>query len=402
MAEMEMGISLNNEWAHGTHINQTQKFETTVTPQLDASLTKDTQLTAIARLRHDTKNHINVDEHNHSELRELYVETKFGSTFVTLGKQQIVWGKADGLKVLDVVNSQDWREFILDEFNESRIALWSVNVEVPISDLNLQLLWLPDQSYHNFANNGDAFQLTTPTRVPLTPTGVTVDLQDEVTPDKTIQNTDWGMRLSSFWNGWDLSLNYFYHYHDTPVLYRQLNITSNGPLITITPRYERSHLVGGSLSTTFGDITLRGELGYSTDRYISTNEMADSDGVINTNEIAYVVGLDWFGMVDTFISGQLFQSYLTNHQTGVIRKQTETTLTLLIKHDYLNETLSTEVLMLHSLDLNDGLARPKLTYQLNDEVSLSLGADIFYGDKQGLFGQFNKQDRVVSTIEIAI
>ena len=401
-ADAEFGISFDNEWAHNTHHRQTQKFETTVTPQLDMPIGRNAQLTLIGRVRHDTQSHIDISERNDSELREFYIESEIGRTLITVGKQQIVWGKSDGLKVLDVVNPQNWREFILDEFDDSRIPLWSANIEIPIQAFNLQLLWLPDQTYHDFADNGDAYQLVTPTRVPQAPSGVSVNVQDEIKPDNTIQDADWGMRLSTFKSGWDMSFNYLYHYDDTPVLYRQLAMTGSGPLATLTPRYERSHLIGASFSTAIDDITLRSELGYSTDRYTANTDVNDNDGVTNSRDITYVLGLDWFGVEDMFISGQLFQSHLLDHQPGMIREQTETTVTLLIKQNFLNETLSAEVLALRSLDLNDGLIRPNVSYQVNDEISVSIGADIFYGDNQGLFGQFDKQDRITSAIKIAL
>lgn len=394
-----IGISVGSEWAYGTETKQTQKFETTVKPELEIDLRRDIKFTAMGRLRGDTKKRIDVDDDTVAELRELYIETSIGRSFLTLGKQQIVWGKADGLKVLDVVNPQDWREFILDDFDESRIPLWTVNAEIPVSDAMLQLLWIPDQTYHKFADQDDLYQFTSSLLVPQTPTGVDVILAAEEQPNRTIEDADWGMRLSAFWGGWDLTFNYLYHYDDKPVLYRQLSLTPDGPVATITPRYERSHLIGTTFSNAFGDLTLRGEIGYSLDRYISTNLISDKDGVVKTDELAYVIGLDWFGFSDTLLSTQLFQSHLSNYLPDMIRKETDTTLTFLAKRDFMNQTVSAELLWIHNLDLDDGLARPKITYQLNDEVSLRLGADIFYGDQTGLFGQFKKHDRVYTSIE---
>jgi hypothetical protein len=48
------------------------------------------------------------------ELRDLYYEHRLDRS-VRLGKQQIVWGRLDGVKILDVVNPQTFREFILDD-----------------------------------------------------------------------------------------------------------------------------------------------------------------------------------------------------------------------------------------------------------------------------------------------
>ena len=39
-----------------------------------------------------------------------------GKSYFTFGKQQVVWGKADVLKVLDVVNPPSFRELILEDF----------------------------------------------------------------------------------------------------------------------------------------------------------------------------------------------------------------------------------------------------------------------------------------------
>ena len=43
-------------------------------------------------------------------LREAYVDTEVGDWDLRLGKQQVVWGTADGIKLLDIVNPTDFRE----------------------------------------------------------------------------------------------------------------------------------------------------------------------------------------------------------------------------------------------------------------------------------------------------
>lgn len=400
-ADVSSAITIESEWAYGTKAEKTQKFETTIKPEIELNVTENTRLTAIGRLRADSEKRLDSNDSTNRELREFYIESSIGPSYLTVGKQQIVWGKADGLKVLDVVNPQQWREFILDDFDESRIPLWSINSEIPIDDVTLQLLWIPDQTYHEFSTDGDLYQFTSPQLVPIPPAGVKVIRQPEVLPGSTIHDADSGLRLSTFWHGWDLTLNYLYHYGDRAVMYRELAMSPSGPVATITPRYERTHLTGATFSSAFGDLTVRGEIGYSSDRYISTNDLSDSDGVVNSGELAYVIGLDWFGLSDTLISGQLFQSYLDDHKHDMIRDETETTVTLLLRRDFLNETVTSELLLLHNLDLDDGVARPKIDYQLNDAITLSAGADLFYGDAAGLFGQFDRNDRVTTAIELS-
>ncbi|MCB1735414.1 MAG: RNA polymerase-associated protein rapA [Gammaproteobacteria bacterium] len=67
-------------------------------------------------------------------LRELYIDTSIGDTYVRLGKQQVVWGTADGIKLLDIINPTDYREFAQNTMEDSRIPVWMVNVDTPIGD----------------------------------------------------------------------------------------------------------------------------------------------------------------------------------------------------------------------------------------------------------------------------
>ncbi|NOQ78690.1 MAG: hypothetical protein GQ546_04750 [Gammaproteobacteria bacterium] len=348
-----------------------------------------------------------ISNHIDLELREFYYETELelelSQTYLTIGKQQIVWGKADGLKVLDVVNPMDFREFILDDFDDSRIPLWTINAEIPINDSLLQLIWIPDQTYNILPESDALYAFTSPCLIPAVPPGVAIDLQSLDKPDHFFSDADYGIRLTSFVAGWDLSLNYLYHYNDNPVLFRTLTLGKE-PKVTITPTYKRSHLLGGTFSNAFGDFVLRGEIGYSTDQYFLTDNIRDHDGVIKSDELSYVIGLDWSGIEDTFLSVQLFQSHLMQESSGLIRDslirdKVETTMTLLARQDFINETIEAEVLWLHNTNNKDGLIRPKISYEWKDDVNVWLGLDIFYGDEKGLFGQFDHKDRFIIGVE---
>jgi len=61
--------------------------------------------------------------------RELYVDTNAGGWDLRLGKQQVVWGTADGIKLLDIINPTDWREFVQNTMEDSRIPVWMINAE---------------------------------------------------------------------------------------------------------------------------------------------------------------------------------------------------------------------------------------------------------------------------------
>jgi len=246
---------------------------------------------------------------------------------------------------------------------------------------------------------GSLFAFTSPMFVPRPPAGVNVDLRQPQRPTRFFADSDVGVRLSTFWKGWDLTLNYLYHYDDFPVLFQKLSITPEGPLVTINPRYERTHLIGGTFSNAFGDLTVRGEIAFNTDKFFLTDDPEDNDGVDRGDELNYVLGLDWFGFTDTLVSFQLFQTFIIDTDRTITENKFDNIITLLIERQFLNETLEVEVLWLQSINDGDGLVRPRISYELRDNIEIEFGFDIFYGDKDGLFGEFRGNDRVVLGVE---
>ncbi len=70
----------------------------------------------------------------HDYLRELYVDTNVGKVDLRLGKQQVVWGTADGMKLLDIINPTDWREFVQNTMEDSRIPIWMIKAEADVGE----------------------------------------------------------------------------------------------------------------------------------------------------------------------------------------------------------------------------------------------------------------------------
>lgn len=86
-------------------------------------------------------------------LRELYLKNTYdlGSgqeLFLKLGRQQVVWGRTDLFRVLDVINPVDYsRNNIYDELQDIRIPMWIAQGEYRMGggsfmqERNLQLVW---------------------------------------------------------------------------------------------------------------------------------------------------------------------------------------------------------------------------------------------------------------------
>lgn len=412
---LEWRAILETEAAVETGDGNLQKWDFVIEPELKADLGALGSLTAIGRIRADPADELEPGQPNASndfrspmsrrlfigdsadlELREFYLDKYLGDVFLRLGKQQIVWGQADGLRVLDIVNPFHFREFILPDFEDRRIPLWTAQAEVPIGPVTAQFIWIPDHTVDDVPEPGATFAFTSPFVVPRPSPEVIgagpVLTADPDRPDDVITDDDYGVRLTAFLGGWDLSLNYLYHYNDQAVPYRA---TLGGGGVRFTPRYERTHVIGGTFSNAFGDFTVRGEMAYSTDRFFITEDPSDSDGIFETGEFGYVLGLDYQYDADLLMSGQLFQSVLIDDAPGAVRDRVDSTASLLVEKEFRNDTIKASALLLQSVNNGDGLVQADVSYRWRSNVILKLGADVFYGDGDGLFGQFDADRKSV-------
>ncbi len=186
-----------------------------------------------------------------------------------------------------------------------------------------------------------------------------------------------------------MTLNYLYHTYDDPVPF----VAVQDGMPVLAPGYERSRLFGATLSNAFGSTTVRGEVGYSTDRWFITTDAADPDRVFSSDELAFVVGLDNTALADTLLSVQYFQSTVQDPVALMTRLRRERQATLLIQRSWRNESVRLRALWLRSLDRDDGAIQARMSWQAGADFSIGLSVERFYGAPTGLFGEFRSASR---------
>jgi len=65
-------------------------------------------------------------------LREAYIDAEVEGISIRAGKQQVVWGTADGMKLLDAINPTDYTEMAQNQMEDSRIPVWMINAEAEV------------------------------------------------------------------------------------------------------------------------------------------------------------------------------------------------------------------------------------------------------------------------------
>jgi len=310
-----------------------------------------------------------------------------------IGQQQIVWGKTDGLRMLDIINPLDMREFILDDFLDSRIGLWSARLnwyaDIGGSEHEFEFIVIPDARPGEFAPAGSRWAFA----LPALPAGTALAVAAGDEPGWRLADTEAGVAWRSNVSGWDLSLNWFYGWKDTPNL--QKNATPG--LMTLTPVYQRMNTVGGSFSNAFGAMVLRGEVAVNIGEGINKTGVTPATSIGRKTTVNAAFGVD-YTKNNWRVSPQFFVRYLPGWDNTIAEDQASGFVSLMISTDYLNEKLKPEVIGLYDWADGSWMIRPKASYEFSDQITARAGVDVFGGSK-GFFGQFDKNDRVYSELE---
>ncbi|MEM1230449.1 MAG: hypothetical protein AAGI15_07935, partial [Pseudomonadota bacterium] len=97
---------------------------------------------------------------------------------------------------------------------------------------------------------------------------------------------------------------------------------------------------------------------------------------------------------DLFVSVQLLKESIADHDVDIVTPRSDLLATAVLRRSFRYETVTAELRWYGNLADGDGMLRPGLSLALGDSTRIALGADLFYGDRDGLFGQFDREDRL--------
>jgi len=162
--------------------------------------------------------------------------------------------------------------------------------------------------------------------------------------------------------------------------------------------YQRREIWGLSLSKALSNIVLRAELGYRPNRAFSA---INQNSLFNErlDQTTAAVGIDIDGPGKWFTNIQFLYDTVERTDSTLVRPREDKIVTFFSRRSWRNETLFFDLKWYSTDSFSDGLIRPELRYLVNDNVSASIGVDAFYGDSEGVFGQFDKNDRIVFKIQ---
>ena len=328
-------------------------------------------------------------------LREMYIDLFSDKFDLRIGKQQIIWGQADGVFITDVVTPKDLTEFLLRDFSEIRTGVTSAKLNYYFNDENsLQLVWIPSFQSTTFPEVGSIWRPSNELPLP-----VTMNFNKSEVP-LNLENSEFFAKYSLNNASVDLNIMGGYTWDDDPSMHMQRIIepTTMKPIgLQITPEYHRLSLLGGSFSTTVSDFVLRGEGAYYFGKNFNTEDLTMKDALVEKDYINYVVGLDKT-IGDWRLSGQFIQQIIMDYDDPIQQDQYQNLMTLLVSKTMFREKVRVEWFTYFGFNEQDALSRLRVFYMPYDALNFELGTNVFVGDK-GQFGQYNDNDMIYTRVK---
>jgi len=336
---------------------------------------------------------------NVKEIRELYADFLFDGLDLRVGKQFIVWGVLEGVRIVDEINPIDFRELINLDLLDYRIPLWSLKLDYFREDTSYQLVWIPDLRFNKPAPRGSEWELLQDVCVGQAEEILCIDSSPE---SWTLKDSEIGLKIDTYLWDTELSFSYFYTWDDFPVIFRSIRVDDNTVPPAFYPLYTRIHMFGATAVKQLGNYILKGELAYVTGKYFGTrnvpdrdaNGYLDDDGELIRNHFRWGLGTE-FNMMGMDVSPGIAQWVILDYDESIMQERLDTSFFLFVRKELPEKAAVFQMLAIYLVSLKELLLKPEITFQFSDNLQLGIGLDLFYGLKSD-FG--SNQSQVTSAV----
>jgi hypothetical protein len=319
-----------------------------------------------------------------AELGEAWLQgSPLPSLDLKIGRQIVVWGKSDNIRVTDILNPMDKREPGMTDIEDLRLPVTMTRIDYAVGYWNLTGIAVHEVRFDKWPVYGsDYFTSETP-------------LPGEETPAFALDNQEAGLALSGIFSGWDASFYAARVFDDTA----HLELNQNG-------EYKRIHARITMLGTAAS--LARGNWLYKFEAALFTGlEFAALPGETKSR-LDVLAGVEYAGFSDTSISLEAanrhlfgFREYLEASPDSA--DENDFQWALRISRDFFHERLEGLLLVQVYDPLGQGgaLERMELTYDLSDHWEAAAGLVIYQAGDKPIFKNMDEANRLFFRLHYA-
>jgi len=355
-------------------------------------------------------------------LREAWIEVLAGPIEAKVGRQIVVWGRSDGLRLLDIVNPFNEREYILPADEDSKIPLWMINLTYWVDWYRngLQFLFMPFYRMNHSPPGGHNWAVN-----PMKTLRMYEQIYGYETwggikwnePSHSLSNSDIGLRwYGTLGDSLTYTLNYLHCWDRYPTMWATGPWVAPGINLEYTLEPDRISIFGFSFdygvekALGMENWVLRGEFAYyKKDRYGIHNYQGTSGQPSREKDhINYLIGIDKYVFIDHWLSVQFLQDIILHPPKGEVTSGAsaqvvdgvENYFTFYWMKDWAQfaDKLHTECMVVYTDD-GGGWVNPEVKWEFTkiDGLFLTVGAHFFWGSEMELLGQMDDNDHVFMT-----
>ena len=313
------------------------------------------------------------------ELREAYLDYAGINWDLRAGRQIIIWGVADGIRITDIIAPMDFTEFLAREYDDIRMPVDALKLRYFNKSMKFELVFVP--VFQSFIYPTDP---RNPWNVfPEVEGGPELVLAPARKPESCLRNSEIGGRFSVFLSGMDLSLVSLYTWNKFPVF--RTDFSEAMDTTYLFPEHHRMFMAGLDLSTTLGCLVIRGEGAYFSGEHYPSEINGDPNYLISRDVVRYLLGLDWYPGGEWTLTAQLSGTNILKYCSEMDCEPYNLLATLGISKKLLHSTLTASSFVYMDLTNKGFFNRTSVDYSLSDPIHLCAGVDLFGGDG-GMFG----------------
>ena len=354
---------------------------------------------------------------------------------ISVGRQVIAWGQADGFRLTDVLSARDSSEFIAFSGDDARLPSDSIRlrffhdlftfeaIAVPFFTPNK----LPRFGFEDGAKNG-LYYIDTPDsyKTPFGSVPIRYTKTQSAKP-KMFTDTEAAARFSFFLPGIDFSVSGFYGWDKNP-RYVKTGYAKKGlfnpaaPFGLLNPyvpkelhtnlneEYYRIGMAGIDAAIPAGDVTIRLETAWVGGRFFESKDMLSSLPIaqlmdktsggdvpiafntpVKKHQLLMLAGIDWIKSSWT-LSAQYFEDLILNHKNDIERPMHKGFVSLSVSKTFLRDTLKLSASGVIDINYGSTSSAYSVGYALTDNINVALGGDVYTKgyDGKGDFAALHK------------
>ena len=317
-----------------------------------------------------------------SGIREAYVQGNFGDLSIKVGKQLVVWGKADSAVVTDVMSPRDLTELVFTEVEDSRLGQQMITFDYYRGASRWSLVLNPDVKVNLLADPGHPYSTLASTLIDAVP---------EVEPNEDSNNMEVGLRWGTTIEQWDFALMTAEVFTDNPVF-------DYTPPVTVEAIYPRYQMFGAGFNFGSGKFVWKGELAFKKNRLFNRT---DSLALTKYRVWDSAFGFDFDDNGAYNLSMEVTNQHILHWDDGISgQRRNESNLYTIISKNFWDETLTLKYTNSYQLQDDEHFHRFEYIQDVNNHVTLSLQADAFNSHKDTtLLGQLEGKHRLSARVD---